>query len=296
MERNPQEERFEIFKKRALSTKLFRRLFVSRNVLGYLFLVIGVCLAFFKVDFDRYIKEYKDFYKTRVEETHATKASPSGVLSNYNHTLNGKPELIFSYSFTAKDGNVHTGTYKTFDYDYLNKKEFALIYNVKEPSFSKVLNGDENFVLEFFQMLGSFLLEIMFFLIGFFVTIWRLRKSLKERKLLLKGALARGVLVNFRDSSIVFNGNAVNELIYAFKTKEEKIYECTSLTSIPPSCLAFSCQNREKALNLELFNKESERMTHFEAHVLYLPENPSYNCLFALIPSEPQLDKFGVFR
>jgi len=296
MERNPQEERFEIFKKRALSTKIFRRLFIDRNILGYLFLVIGLCLAFFKVDFDSYIKEYKDFYKIRVEKTHATKATPAGVLSNYNHTLDGKAELVFTYSFTAENGIVYTGTYKTFDYDYFNKKEFAVIYNVKEPEFSKVLNGDENFVFEFFQMVGSFLSELMSFLIGFFVTVWRLRKSLRERKLLLEGSLARGVLVNFRDSSIVFNGNAVNELIYAFKTKDEKIYECTSLTSTPPSCLAFSCQNREKPLNLELFNKESERMTHFEAHVLYLPKKPSYNCLFALIPSEPQLDQFGVFR
>ncbi len=299
MEKNPQEERFEFSKKRALSTKLFLRLFVLRNFIGYFFLILGVLFVF--LEMDSQIGKYEAFYKIHFEETRATKAAPIGMRSNYTETLNGKAELIFSYSFIAENGNVYTGIYKTFDYDSLNKKEFALIYNVKEPEFSKVLNGDENFVLEFFRLFGHFL---FFLLVGPFLTVWGLRISSKERKLLLKGDLVRGVLVKFR-----------KELIYEFKAKDGKTYECKTHTRVPPSCLAFSCRNREKNfdldlfklaftcqskeedLNLKLFTKEDVSVAvRFEAHVLYLPEKPSYNCLFALIPGEPQLDQFGVFR
>jgi|GEM_PF-2170542 len=298
MKKNLQEERFSLVKKRALSTKLFLRLFVLRNFIGYLFLMFGVIFVF--LEMDSQIEKFEAFYKIHFEETRAAKATPTGVLSNNNHTLEGKAELIFSYSFTAENGTVYIGTYKTFDYDYLSKKEFALIYNVKEPKFVKVLNGDENFVLEFFRLFG----HLFFLLVGPFLSVVILRISFKERKLLLKGALARGVLVKFR-----------KELIYEFKTKDGKVYECITHTKVPPSCLAFSCRNREEDfdldlfklaftcqsreedLNLKLFTKEDVSVAvRFEAHVLYLPENPSYNCLFALVPSEPQLDQHSVFR
>jgi hypothetical protein len=242
------------------------------------------------------MENYKVFYKTQYEETHTTKGAPSAVSSNYNYSSNGKKELIFQYSFTAEDGNVYTGTYKTFDYDYLNKKEFAVIYNVKEPEFSKVLNEEED--LKFFRETCFFL---VFLLVPFFlILVWLLRKSLKQRKLLLKGHLARGVLVKFQEKYFLKKRSkirVINELVYMFKTKDGKIYECKALTGIPPSDLALTCQNGGEISNLALFADEGGMVViHFEAHVLYLPEHPSDNCLFAVIPSELQLDQFGVFR
>jgi len=293
MERNLQEERFTLFKKRALSTKLFFRLFVFRPFPCFLVFIYCAIMFFFEME------NYKIFYKTQYEETHTTKGAPSGVSSNNNFSSNGKKELIFQYSFTAEDGNVYTGAYKTFDYDYLNKKEFAVVYNVKEPEFSKVLNEEED--SKFFREKCFFL---VFLLVPFFlILVWLLRKSLKQRKLLLKGHLARGVLVKFQEKYFLKNkknflkNKVVNELVYMFKTKDEKIYECKALTSIPPSDLALTCQNWEEISNLTLFADEGGVLEiYFEAHVLYLPDNPSDNCLFAVIPSELQLDQFGVFR
>ena len=99
MKKNIQEERFELFKQRSLSTNLFLRLFFFRNLIGLSFL--GMPLIFLitlRVD-----KEFIILYKTHFEETKTIKTNQFEVSQNYHSRVNGRTELIFKYSFDEDD-------------------------------------------------------------------------------------------------------------------------------------------------------------------------------------------------
>lgn len=183
----------------------------SSFIIGFLFALIGVAfIAFFGsiLNWKLLLAEEEDFSRTEaiISEIQETRYS---VNDNFLF------EYYYTYSFDNE--SLYSGSFLEYEGAYYHEQKIKIEYLSNSPAISRFSGKDRR---NFDQTM--FLAGIGGSLIGFFFLVPSIRKTRKERKILITGRPARGKLIHAEPTNLSVNEQTVYKLIFEYSTGNNK--------------------------------------------------------------------------
>ena len=181
-------------------------------IIGFLFGVLGIAFVFsfgLKLNWKLLLARKNDFSQAPAMITGSIRTQ---------YTVRDTPLFEYHYSYRPVDDTVpYSGTFLEFEGIYRPGQEIRIEYLLDSPALSRFSGKDRR---NFDQIM--FLGGIVAMLAGFFFLYPSIRKTRRERKILIAGLPAKGKLIHAEPTNLKVNELTVYKLTYEYKTGPNK--------------------------------------------------------------------------
>jgi hypothetical protein len=133
------------------------------------------------------------------------------------YTVNDNPLLEYHYRYSSNGNILNSGSFLEFAEIYKSGQEIQIEYLIDFPEISRISGKDRR---NYHQIM--FLAGIGGTLAGFFFLYPSIRKTRRERKILMDGLPARGKLIQAEPTDLQVNEQTVYKLTYEYSTGPNK--------------------------------------------------------------------------
>lgn len=183
-------------------------------IIGFLFTIIGLAFVIyfsFKLNWKILLAGKNDF-------TPAMAYITGSVETQY--TVDENPLFEFHYRYSADGNHENTGSFLEFADSYESGQEIQIEYLKDSPDVSRIAGTDRR---NFDQIM--FLAGIGGILGGFLFLYPSIRKTRRERKILIAGLPATGKLTHAEPTNMKVNEQTVYKLTYEYSTGQNKSHK-----------------------------------------------------------------------
>jgi hypothetical protein len=133
------------------------------------------------------------------------------------YTVNDNPLYEYHYRYSVNGGDPYEGTFLEFPGVYRTGQSITAEYLLDDPGISRISGKDRR---NFDKIM--FLAGIGALLTGTFFLYPSIRKTRRERKILMSGLPAQGKLIHAEPTNLTVNEQTVYNLTYEYSTDREK--------------------------------------------------------------------------
>jgi hypothetical protein len=175
--------------------------------IGFLFSVIGLAFIIyfsFQINWEILLADKEDFIPVKA------------YISGYNETrysVNDSFLFEYHYEYSAEGETVSRGSFLEYAGAYSTGQEIQVEYLKDSPGISR-FSGRDRRNLDRIMFLGG----VGGLLVGFFFLFPSIRKTRKERKILMAGLPAKGTLIHAEPTNLKVNDQTVYNLTYEYST------------------------------------------------------------------------------
>lgn len=179
--------------------------------IGFLFVLISLALVIFfslRLNWKLLFAGEKDF------------APAQAYITGQNETrysVNDRYLFQYHYEFSADGENLNSGSFLEYADAYQVGQEIMVKYLIGSPEISR-FSGKDRRNLDQIMFLGG----IGGLLVGFFFLYPSIRKTRRERKILMHGQPALGTLIQAEPTNLKVNEQPVYKLTYEYSTGRNK--------------------------------------------------------------------------
>ncbi len=172
------------------------------------------------------------------------------------YTANNRTLFEYHYRYSPDGVNTNLGSFLEYSGIYREGQEIRVEYLIDSPEISRFAGTDRR---NFDQIM--FLAGVGSLLLGFFFLYPSIRKTRRERKILISGLPARGKLISAEPTNLKVNEQPVYKLTYEYSTGTNK--------------------SQKFSVRSHLIRNLSEE--HFE-NLIYDPRRPSRAVIIDTLP------------
>jgi hypothetical protein len=183
-------------------------------IIGFLFGILGLVFVIFfsfKLNWKLLLAGRNDFAQTTATITESVRTQ---------YTANDAPLFEYHYRYQLKGTVPCYGTFLEYKGIYHQGQEIRIEYLVDSPGLSRFSGTDRR---NFDQIM--FLGGIGALLAGFFFLYPSIRKTRRERKILMAGLPAEGKLIHAEPTNLKVNEQTVYKLTYEYNTGQNKSHK-----------------------------------------------------------------------
>ena len=186
----------------------------SSFIMGFLFALIGLSFVIFfsfQINWRILVADTDDFADTSAIIT---------AIEETSYTVNENSLFEYSYTYFTGGGNEFSGSFLEFEGSYGMGEEVSIHYLKNFPDTSRISGKDRrNFDrIMFLAGLGGLIIGIIFIYPS-------VKKTHKERKVLISGRPARAKLVHAEPTNLNINEQTVYNLTYEYSSGNNKSQE-----------------------------------------------------------------------
>jgi hypothetical protein len=180
-------------------------------IIGFLFGIIGLVFVLFfsyKLNWRLLLADKNDFAPAPATITESVETQ---------YTANNVPLYEYHYRYLPDGKTAHYGSFLEYSGTYREGQKIRIEYLVDSPEVSRFTGTDRR---NFDQIM--FLAGIGLLLAGFFFLYPSIRKTRRERKILIAGLPATGKLIHAEPTNLKVNEQTVYKLTYEYATGPNK--------------------------------------------------------------------------
>jgi hypothetical protein len=180
-------------------------------VIGFLFGIIGLSLVIyfsFELNWKILFAGKSDFAQSNATITESIETQ---------YSADDVPLYEYRYRYSPDGRNTHVGSFLEYGGTYRIGQQIRIEYLTDSPEVSRFSGTDRR---NFDEIM--FLAGIGSLLVGFFFLYPSIRKTRRERKILIFGLPARGKLISAEPTQMKVNEQPVYKLTYEYSTGKNK--------------------------------------------------------------------------